>query len=121
MSVEMESSSGMAEFRLIDPPSVPLKPSAPNRVLLMPLAGIAAILAGFALTFLLSQLRPTFLDGRDLREVTGLPLLGTVSEAPDPKRKRSRQRMNLAFMGGVGGLVGVFGLLTVALAVLNIG
>ena len=121
MSVEMESSSGMAEFRLIDPPSVPLKPSAPNRVLLMPLAGVAAMLAGFALTFLLSQLRPTFLDGRDLREVTGLPLLGTVSEAPDPKRKRSRQRMNLAFMGGVGGLVGVFGLLTVALAVLNIG
>jgi polysaccharide chain length determinant protein (PEP-CTERM system associated) len=119
MSVEMESSSGMAEFRLIDPPSVPLKPSAPNRVVLMPLAGLAAVLFGLAVTFLISQLRPTFLDGRDLREVTGLPLLGTVSSTPDPRRRRRRQRMNLAFMGGLGGLVGVFGLLTVALAVLG--
>ncbi len=119
MSVEMESSSGMAEFRLIDPPSVPLKPSAPNRLLLMPLAGLGAVLFGLAVTFLVSQLRPTFLDGRDLREVTGLPLLGTVSSTPDPKRRSRRQRMNLAFMGGLGGLVGVFGLLTVALAVLG--
>ncbi|MCB1938081.1 MAG: chain length-determining protein [Rhodocyclaceae bacterium] len=119
MAVEMESSSGMAEFRLIDPPSVPLKPSAPNRMLLMPLACLAAIGFGLAVAFLASQLRPTFLDGRDLREVTGIPLLGTVSATPDPKRRRKRQRMNLAFMGGLGGLVGVFGLLTVALAVLG--
>jgi len=119
MSVEMESSSGMAEFRLIDPPSVPLKPSAPNRLLLMPAAGLVAVLFGLAVTFLISQLRPTFLDGRDLREVTGLPLLGTVSSTPDPKRRRVRQRMNLAFMGGLGGLVGIFGLLTVALVVLG--
>jgi polysaccharide chain length determinant protein (PEP-CTERM system associated) len=119
MSVEMESSSGMAEFRLIDPPSVPLKPSAPNRLVLMPVAGLAAILFGLAVTFLVSQLRPTFLDGRDLREVTGLPLLGTISSTPDPKRRGRRQRMNLAFMGGLGGFVGVFGLLTVALAVLG--
>ena len=115
----MRSSSGMAEFRLIDPPSVPLKPSAPNRMLLMPLACLAAIGFGLAVAFLASQLRPTFLDGRDLREVTGIPLLGTVSATPDPKRRRKRQRMNLAFMGGLGGLVGVFGLLTVALAVLG--
>ncbi|QID18551.1 chain length-determining protein [Nitrogeniibacter mangrovi] len=119
MSVEMESSSGMAEFRLIDPPSVPIKPSAPNRLLLMPLAGIAALLCGLAVTFVISQLRPSFLDGRDLREVTGLPVLGTVSSAPDPRRKRRRRRMNLAFMGGLGGLVGIFGLMTVALAVLG--
>lgn len=120
MSVEMESSSGMAEFRLIDPPSVPLKPSAPNRILLMPLGGGGALLFGLALTFVLSQLRPTFLDGRDLREVSGLPLLGTVSATSDPVRKRRRQRLNLAFLGGVGGYVGAFGVLTVALAMLKI-
>ncbi|MAS41009.1 MAG: chain length-determining protein [Porticoccaceae bacterium] len=119
MSVEMESTSGMAEFRLIDPPSVPLKPSAPNRLLLMPLAGLAAMAFGLAVTFLLSQLRPSFLDGRDLREVTGLPLLGTVSAAHDPVRRRRRQKMHLAFFGSIGGLVGAFGLLTVALMVLG--
>jgi len=120
MSVEMESSSGMAEFRLIDPPSVPLKPSAPNRVLLMPLGGAAALLFGLAFTFLLSQMRPTFLDGRSLREVSGLPLLGTVGATADPVRKRRRQRLNLAFFGGVGGYVGAFGVLTAAIAMLKL-
>jgi polysaccharide chain length determinant protein (PEP-CTERM system associated) len=120
MSVEMESSSGMAEFRLIDPPSVPLKPSAPNRILLMPLGGGAALLFGLAFTFILSQMRPTFLDGRDLREISGLPLLGTVSATADPVRKRRRQRLNLAFFGGVGGYVGAFGVLTVAIAMLKL-
>jgi len=119
MSVEMESTSGMAEFRLIDPPNVPLKPSAPNRTVLMPLAGLAALGVGLALTFLLSQLRPTFLDGRDLREVTGLPLLGTVSATDDPKRKRRRRRLNLVFLGSLGGYVGAFGLLTAVVVILG--
>lgn len=119
MSVEMESTSGMAEFRLIDPPSVPLKPSAPNRMVLMPLAGLAALAVGLALTFLLSQLRPTFLEGRDLREVTGLPLLGTVSATDDPKRKRRRRRLNLVFIGTMGGYVGAFGLLTAVVVLIG--
>lgn len=121
MSVELESSSGMAEFRLIDPPSVPLKPSAPNRVVLMPLAGLAALGFGLAVTFLLSQLRPTFLDGRDLREVTGLPLLGAISATDDPGRLRKRRRLNLAFLGTLGSYVGAFGLLTAAIVVLGHG
>lgn len=119
MSVEMESSSGMAEFRLIDPPTLPSKPSAPNRVLLMPLAGLLALCAGLAVAFVLSQLRPTFLDGRDLREVTGLPLLGVVGETADPTRKRRRKRMNAVFLGSVGAYIGTFALLTAALIVLG--
>lgn len=86
ISVEMDAQSGIGEFRVIDPPSLPTKPAAPNRALLMLLASVAALGAGMVLTFLISQLRPTFADGRTLREVTGIPVLGSVSLLPDPRR-----------------------------------
>ncbi len=121
MSVDMESTSGMAEFRVIDPPSQPLKPAAPNRLVLMPLAGLAALAAGAAIAFLLSQIRPTFQDARALREVTRLPLLGCVSLVPDEGRRRRRRRSLILFAGGVTSLVGAFAVLTVLLAVMRIG
>lgn len=97
IGAELSAQSGMADFRVIDPPSLANKPSAPDRVLLFPLAGAAALGAGVALTFLLAQLRPAFVDGRTLRAVTGLPILGTVSYLPDPKATRSRRVGLIAF------------------------
>lgn len=97
MSVEMSTQAGMADFRVIDPPSLPTKPSAPDRIILVPLAGVAALGAGMALMFLLGQLRPAFVDGRSLREVTGLPVLGTVSYLSDPAVTRSRRIKLLLF------------------------
>lgn len=80
IAVDMNTQTGVADFRVIDPPTLATKPSEPNRMLLIPLAGLfPGLAAGFALTFLISQLRPAFSDPRSLREVTGLPVLGTVS------------------------------------------
>lgn len=119
MSVEMSAQGGITEFRLIDPPSLPHKPAAPNRVLLMPLAGLAALAAGLAITFLMSQLRPAFVDGRTLREITGLPVLGAVSMLPDPAIARARIRGLIAFGGGVATFAVVIGAMTAALQMLQ--
>jgi polysaccharide chain length determinant protein (PEP-CTERM system associated) len=119
IAVEMDNQSGIAEFRLIDPPSLPVKPSAPNRLLLMPLAGVAGLAVGLALTFLLSQLRPSFVDGRSLREVTGLPVLGTVSMLSTPERRRARVRGLFAFGGGLAGFVGAIAVATVVLNIIQ--
>lgn len=119
IAVEMDNQSGIAEFRLIDPPSLPVKPSAPNRLLLMPVAGAAGLAIGLALTFLLSQLRPSFVDGRGLREVTGLPVLGTVSMLSTPERRRARLRGLFAFGGGLAGFVGAIGIATVVLNIIQ--
>lgn len=119
ISVEMDAQSGIAEFRQIDPPSLPNKPSAPNRVLLMPLVGLVGLAVGVAFTFLISQLRPAFSDGRTLREVTGLPVLGAVSLLQTPERAKARRRGLLAFSGGVAGFVGVVGVATLLLSMLQ--
>jgi polysaccharide chain length determinant protein (PEP-CTERM system associated) len=101
MAVEMGATSGVADFRLIDPPTVPNKPAAPNRLLLMPAAGLAALLMGAAISFLISQIRPTFSDTNVLRDVTGLAVLGAVSMIADPDRARNQRRGKIAFLGGV--------------------
>lgn len=118
MSGELEVASGVADFRLIDPPRVSPRPVAPNRLLLLPAALAVALLAGLAVAFAMSQLRPAFIDADELRTKTGLPLLGVVSLVmSDVDRRRERLGL-LRFAGASGGLVGLFVLGIVALALL---
>lgn len=97
MSGDMESKSGIGEFRVIDPPRVAPQPVSPNRPLL--LAGVlaASIAAGLGVAFLLNQLKPTFFDGRSLRAYTGMPLLGSVSLLVDPLSRARNRKAVLAF------------------------
>ena len=60
MSSDLDSASGVADFRLIDPPRVTPKPVFPNRLLLLPLALAAALGAGLFTAFAGSQIRPVF-------------------------------------------------------------
>jgi len=78
ISGAMEASDAAMGFRIIDPPRVPLVPSAPNRRLLMTAVLFAALGGGLGLALLISQIRPTINDERRLREVTGLQVFGTV-------------------------------------------
>jgi capsular polysaccharide biosynthesis protein len=108
MSGDLESASGVADFRLIDPPRVSPQPVSPNRLLLLPLVLVAAIGAGLFTAFAASQLRPTFHDAYDLRQKTGLPLLGVVSAVLSDVDKRRERIDRLRFFGASGGLVLLF-------------
>ncbi len=108
LSGELEGASGIADFRLIDPPRVSPTPVAPNRLLLMPLALVAALLAGIATAFVASQLRSVFFDARSLRDLAGLPLLGVVMLVmSDSLRVKERSDMR-KFVAASSGLIGVF-------------
>lgn len=119
IAVDMNTQTGVADFRVIDPPTLATKPSAPNRMLLIPLAGLAGLGAGFALTFLISQLRPAFSDSRSLREATGLPVLGTVSMLRTPERSAARRRGLLAFGLGLAAYAGAFAAAALALRLIQ--
>jgi uncharacterized protein involved in exopolysaccharide biosynthesis len=108
LSGDLEGASGIADFRLIDPPRVSPKPVAPNRLLLLPLALLVAIGAGLATAFVSSQLRAVFFDARSLRDVAGLPLLGVVTMVINDAL-RAREKSDLRkFVVASSGLVGVF-------------
>ena len=118
MSGELDVASGVADFRLIDPPRVTPKPVSPNRLALLPAALIAAIIAGVAVALVASQLRPVFSDPNELRTKTGLPILGVISMSLSDGERRQERRGMIQFYGASAGLVGVFVVGLVAMAFL---
>ncbi len=119
MSGELDVASGVAEFRLIDPPRVAPKPVSPNRMVLLPGVLVIALGAGVFVAFAASQLRPTFPDGEHLRQATGLPLLGVVTMlTTDADRQRERMSL-MRFVAASGGLVGVFAAGLVAMTLVS--
>ncbi len=101
--------AGVAEFRIIDPPRVTPNPVAPNRVLLLGFLVLISLLAGVATSWLVSQVRPTFHDGRALRDVAQRPLIGMISMLPTHSLRSIRRRSALLFAGGLSGLVASYG------------
>jgi len=97
--------AGIAEFRILDPPRVTPTPVAPNRYMLLWGLVAGSVAAGLATSLVVSQVRPTFHDGRVLREICGRPLLGMVSMIAGPELRMKRRRSALLFAGGVSGLV----------------
>ena len=119
MSGELDVASGVAEFKLIDPPRVSPKPVSPNRLLLLPLALVVSLASGLFFAFAASQLRPTFGDANDLRAKTGLPLLGVVTAlSSDDDLKRERASL-FRFVSASGGLVGLFIAGLIAMTLMN--
>jgi polysaccharide chain length determinant protein (PEP-CTERM system associated) len=119
MTGQLESTTGVADFRLIDPPRASTKPVAPNRVLLLPGVLLLALVAGLAASFIASQLRPVFFDGRVLREATGLPLLGTVSLITSEATRQQEKVRIKRFIAGLVGLLASFGSAILVLALVS--
>ena len=105
ISGEMDATTGVADFRIIDPPRVSDHPVTPNRVALIPLVLLAALGVGVAASFVVSQVFPTFHDPRTLREFAGLPVLGAVSRIKSNVVIQEERRNAWVFFAGLTGLV----------------
>lgn len=117
ISGELDVASGVADFRVIDPPRANPKPVAPNRLLLLAGAMAAALGAGVFTTFGASQLRPVFHDANELRARVELPILGVVTRlVTDADRARLRMEL-IRFSAGAGGLLVMFAIALTVLAV----
>jgi polysaccharide chain length determinant protein (PEP-CTERM system associated) len=110
LSGDLSSATDMLTFRVIDPPTVPNHPSGPNRLRLFSLVFVGALVAGLAVAFLMSQLRPTFLSQSTLRDVTSLPVLGSIGMNWTPEQTVRRKRRLVALGGSVLLLFGAYGI-----------
>ncbi|MGZ3181055.1 MAG: XrtA system polysaccharide chain length determinant [Telluria sp.] len=110
LSGELSSTTEMMTFKIIDPPTLPLAPVGPNRLLLYTLVFVAALLAGPAAGLAMSQVRPTFLGPAALRGATGLNVLGTVGMNWTSAQRIRRQRGQVAFGAACLALAAAYGL-----------
>jgi polysaccharide chain length determinant protein (PEP-CTERM system associated) len=108
MSGELDVASGVADFRLIDPPRVAPQPVSPNRLLLLGGVFAVSLLSGLGLAFAGTQLRPVFDASSELRAKTGLPVLGIVSLVIGDEQVRSERKELIRFFAGSGGLIVMF-------------
>jgi uncharacterized protein involved in exopolysaccharide biosynthesis len=109
LSGDLTTTSDMMSFKIIDPPTMPLRPIGPNRLMLYSIVLGVALVAGAAMALLVSQVRPTYLSPAELREATGLRVLGAVAMTwTEPERKK-RRRAQLGFGAGVACLFASYG------------
>ncbi len=90
LATNLEKQQGGQQFRLIDPPSLPSKPSSPHRPKMSLGGAVAGLAFGLALAFLMEMRDTSFYTEKDLTKhlappfVLGIPLLPT-------RRKRQRK------------------------------
>ena len=108
---DVQSKTDAINFRIIDPPSKPTIPVAPNRPLLLSLILVVAIAGGVAAAFTKGQLQMTFPTQGRLEQATGLPVLGSVSEVLTAAAKAERKQRMKWFAGAGGALAASYGIL----------
>ncbi|MET0050538.1 MAG: XrtA system polysaccharide chain length determinant [Candidatus Thiodiazotropha sp.] len=104
MSEQADEAGDNLKFRVVEPPSIPLLPVGPKRLMFSVVVMIMALGLGGGLAFLLSQIKPVYFDPKTLRTELEFPVLGQVSRVmtDDVRMKRRLE---------IGGFISVFLLL----------
>jgi polysaccharide chain length determinant protein (PEP-CTERM system associated) len=107
---QQASSSDRVDFNILDPPRAAAKPVAPRRLMLLAAVLAAALGAGAGLAFVLAQLRPVFSSARALREISGLPVIGSVNHVfVDPQLVAQWRFAAVSLSAAIVGLVVLIG------------
>jgi polysaccharide chain length determinant protein (PEP-CTERM system associated) len=105
-----DTTADKIQFRIIDPPQVPVVPVAPNQPLLLSGVLAAAIAGAIGVPLLLIQFDHTYASVTALRTL-GVPVLGTVSWLAFPGGRRRERIQVAALCASATVLLVVYGLL----------
>lgn len=110
---DVENKTDQVRFQIVDPPSMPRQPIAPNRPLLLTLVLAVGLAAGIATSFLFSQIYTTYITPTKLQDTFGVPVLGSVTELVSEQQRAQARFWLWGFTVLSAGLVGIFGMLLV--------
>ncbi|KTE22520.1 chain-length determining protein [Sphingopyxis sp. H050] len=114
MRGDVETETDAIKIELLDPPSKPTSPAAPNRPLFLTLVLLAGLGGGVGAAFALGQVRTSYATAAKLERASGLPVIGSITEVVTPDRHIERRKRLVWLASGAGALVGLYALLLVA-------
>ena len=112
LSQAADDQADRTQFRIIDPPQVPVNPAFPNLPLMFSLVLVMALGAGLAFPVAIELFRSTFSSALRLRTL-GLPVIGAVTYVRRPGATRG-------FIAGTAGVAVMFGALLVVYGALMV-
>ena len=110
---QVETERSAFQFEVIDPPTAPRAPAAPNRPLLLLGVLIVGLGAGAGVAFVMGQLKSSFTTAERLERALDMPVIGTISRSVTEAARTHEKRRMKQFFAGVGGLGAVCFLLLV--------
>lgn len=110
---QVETETDSVKFKVIDPPSSPRTPAAPNRPLLLAMVLFAGLAGGIGAAFAAGQLQTSYPTAAKLEKASGLPVIGSVSQILTSTQYAIRKKKLRLFYGAGGALVAVFALLMI--------
>jgi polysaccharide chain length determinant protein (PEP-CTERM system associated) len=117
---KVEDKASQFRFDIIQQPTVPQKPAAPNRPLLLLGVLIVGLGAGAAVAYAMSQLKSSFATAQKLERAFNLPVIGAISLTVSEAARVIEQKRLKQFAGACAGLVAVFVVL-IAIEVISVG
>jgi hypothetical protein len=89
-----------AKFNVVDPPTQPRAPTAPNRPLLLTGVLLAGLGMGAAAAFAFAKLKTTFSTASRLEKASGMPVIGSIGEVLTAGQIAMRRKKLTLFAGG---------------------
>lgn len=104
LSNDAQNEGGSSNLKVIENPTVPLQPIAPNRPLFLTVVLLLALAAGAGVAVFMDQRAPIFGTRNVLRTVTGLPVLGAIHRVVSPKEQAEERRQRWLIAGAAASL-----------------
>ncbi|CDO36685.1 XrtA system polysaccharide chain length determinant [Novosphingobium sp. KN65.2] len=105
---EVKTEREAVKFEVVDPPTTPRAPVAPNRPILLLGVLVVGIGGGCAGAFALSKVRSVYATAAGLERSIGLPVLGAISQNLTDAARALRKRRLKYFYGASAALCGLF-------------
>ncbi|APE06584.1 chain-length determining protein [Alteromonas sp. RW2A1] len=119
LSRRADVSSEDLQFRIIEPPLLPKRPSGPNRLIFYTAVLLVGFGSGIGVAFLISQLSPVLIRPKQLLSVSDYPIWGTVTHLNIVQIKKVNRTRLIVFLMSSGAILAMYSIL-IAAEVMNI-